>query len=983
MSKNFKPYRARRIPSLGVLPLVLSLFIGGLRAQEVVTNIGNDGVGSLRQAIADVVDDGTITFDAELSGQTIVLGGRSLGIKDKSLSIDASALTDGIVISGNQRTSVFWVDETGGLLLDSVWITEGVGYDGGGIYSRGELQMFNCTVSDCVARGYDFSSGGGIHNGKPGDCRLTNCTLFNNRSEAIARQVHILSGAIFTAWYLRMHHCTITANEGGVGVASGRKCFFRNTVIAGNTEADVTYNLGQDPNFFWSSGNNVIGFGNAVDGSVFTKDGDVTGVIDPKLSVLFNNGGPTPTCSPLPGSPLLDGAWGTGHTSWTPLTTDQREQARPAGSAPEIGAVELRAGESVVKALVVRTESLIMSEAYGTTMATVSRTTGSGGGALTVSLISSDITEATVPATIVIPDGEISTEFVVTAVDDGEEDGSGEVMITATASSFQPGTDIITIADDEAHTTVTTLADSGPGSLRQAMLDVPRFGRVSFAQALNGATIQLGGVDSDRLQIIRREYTIDASDLSDGVTVSGDGEHGIFYIENSRITFDHLTIADGEGGIYASNSDITLNYTSVERNTLRIYNGQIGGAGISLWGGVCTIRNSTISDNSALTMRNTGAAVGGGIYAHQGSTILIENSTISGNYADAEGGGIHVGPGQTDKSILINNSTISNNHSGRYGGGFSFVDGEATLLNCTLIGNTADQKGGGISARSQVTITHCTVSGNTAPDGEGSGLSIRKSIITNSIIAGNTNSDIDSIDPRLITSLGHNLIGNGNGAGVFIETGDETGQSDPMLAPLGQYGGTTLTLGLLPGSPAIDAGAPDPDVTTDQRGRMRPAGAAPDIGAFELQPAESFGLSYTSYAALHGMELDPAHADNDGNGNSVPDLLDYVMGLPERNLPDTMPHLLPVGSTNEHPRLLFILPAEPRPDAVLTVKSSSSLQPGSWGVLTIKDGTGPWTGPATVKEIVRPAGCLEITVELTETIGESGPAFMRLEATLQ
>ena len=56
---------------------------------------------------------------------------------------------------------------------------------------------------------------------------------------------------------------------------------------------------------------------------------------------------------------------------------------------------------------------------------------------------------------------------------------------------------------------------------------------------------------------------------------------------------------------------------------------------------------------------------------------------------------------------------------------------------------------------------------------------------------------------------------------------------DPKLGPLADNGGPTLTMALLPGSPAIDAGNTSLAPTTDQRGFPRPAGLAADIGAFE------------------------------------------------------------------------------------------------------------------------------------------------------
>jgi hypothetical protein len=57
--------------------------------------------------------------------------------------------------------------------------------------------------------------------------------------------------------------------------------------------------------------------------------------------------------------------------------------------------------------------------------------------------------------------------------------------------------------------------------------------------------------------------------------------------------------------------------------------------------------------------------------------------------------------------------------------------------------------------------------------------------------------------------------------------------TDPKLGPLANNGGPTLTVALLPGSPAIDAGNTLLAPVTDQRGFPRPAGLAADIGAFE------------------------------------------------------------------------------------------------------------------------------------------------------
>ena len=82
-------------------------------------------------------------------------------------------------------------------------------------------------------------------------------------------------------------------------------------------------------------------------------------------------------------------------------------------------------------------------------------------------------------------------------------------------------------------------------------------------------------------------------------------------------------------------------------------------------------------------------------------------------------------------------------------------------------------------------------------------------------------------------------ISDDNGAGLLTGPGDQI-NTDPMLGPLQDNGGPTLTYALLPGSPAIDTGDPNftPPPTYDQRGNpfVRVFGGRIDIGSFEVQP---------------------------------------------------------------------------------------------------------------------------------------------------
>ena len=73
---------------------------------------------------------------------------------------------------------------------------------------------------------------------------------------------------------------------------------------------------------------------------------------------------------------------------------------------------------------------------------------------------------------------------------------------------------------------------------------------------------------------------------------------------------------------------------------------------------------------------------------------------------------------------------------------------------------------------------------------------------------------------------------------IGMINGHDPNGLDPLLTPLGTYGGPTLVHMLQPGSPAI-AGVLGNDPATDQRGLPRPGPDGNyDIGAVERQNPE-------------------------------------------------------------------------------------------------------------------------------------------------
>jgi len=229
---------------------------------------------------------------------------------------------------------------------------------------------------------------------------------------------------------------------------------------------------------------------------------------------------------------------------------------------------------------------------------------------------------------------------------------------------------------------------------------------------------------------------------------------------------------------------------------------------------------------------------GGAIQVGDSIRLLVKNSTLINNSATAEGGGIYAAAGSF---LAIVRSTLMKNNANR-GGAVAVNSFRFNILDSTISANTATSQGGGFyfatTALSNVSIyiRDSTLSGNAANTGGGvysrSRITIENSIIANS--PSGLNCILDG--GRVSGDLSHSIIVNGN-------CGADALKVDPMLGPLTDNGGPTLTHALLAQSPAIDAGNTDCSrlitQSTDQRGKHRPAGRGCDIGAYEWIPETS------------------------------------------------------------------------------------------------------------------------------------------------
>jgi hypothetical protein len=426
-------------------------------------------------------------------------------------------------------------------------------------------------------------------------------------------------------------------------------------------------------------------------------------------------------------------------------------------------------------------------------------------------------------------------------------------------------------------------------SLREAIINANNDNQSGSAECLAGSGPDLITFDSDYTIILASTLPALASNLIiDGtghsITISGNTAVRVFLIQPGAVVMlSQLNIINGNaadygGGIYNDGGTLALSNSTLSGNSADILGGGIQSNGTvtvststftgnsaPLGGGIqnsgtLTISTSTFSANSA----NSAGDSGGGIDSSGGSMLTINASTFNGNLADIGGGIANRGA-----TVTISTSTFSANAASTGGGIFN--DGTLTLSASTFSGNSADAIGGGIQNSGTLTLSSSTFSGNSGDEGGGIDSSGGSTLtISTSTFSGNSADFGGGIANRGATlTLSNSLIANSPSGGDcgnagtmasnlnnLIEDGScsPAVSGDPLLSPLGSYGGATQTFALLPGSPAIDAGdsascAATPITNQDQRGVARTFGASCDIGAFESRGFSLGNLSGTPQSA--------------------------------------------------------------------------------------------------------------------------------------
>ena len=423
------------------------------------------------------------------------------------------------------------------------------------------------------------------------------------------------------------------------------------------------------------------------------------------------------------------------------------------------------------------------------------------------------------------------------------------------------------------------MANRAGGGIEDAMgtvvlVDVDLTGNsIDAAMPGNGGGLHSGGGDvSITRGLIDGNTAVEGGGLwaSGTLTINGGaGTNGFDGGDNDATDDDGEDRSDDDDAAVSGDRDA---FTTITDNTATGAEAGTGGGGIYVeTGGMASIRYAVIDGNVA----SGTAGSGGGLLVADGASATVAFSEITGNTANRAGGGVELfddamtsdAAGATSVTlrtvtldgnaigtaapgnggglhaggagmVTIRQSTVSNNTAREGAGVWISGGGSADIESSTVSGNTATEDGGGVydNGGAAIAIASSTVALNAA-GGDGGGLVSQGTAFSfqNTVVAGNTATGDGADCNGTFSSGDYNLVGTTAGCTLNGSTDNTITGTDPMLGPLADNGGFTLTHLPMMGSPLIDNGMSQ--FAVDQRGLGRGQSQAfptpDDIGAVE------------------------------------------------------------------------------------------------------------------------------------------------------
>jgi hypothetical protein len=363
-------------------------------------------------------------------------------------------------------------------------------------------------------------------------------------------------------------------------------------------------------------------------------------------------------------------------------------------------------------------------------------------------------------------------------------------------------------------TTVTTAADSGAGTLRQAVLDVPSGGTICFDTAGVFATPQTITLSGSQIAL-SKSLTISGTGHAN-LSVSGGYATRVFELNAGHaVTMTGFTIRDGrvdKGAGFSVNGNnsttrLTLANMTLHNNYSTATSGNGGGAlYVGGAGSIVRLVASTIYSNSA-------AGAGGGIYVG-GGQVTIDGSQVYSNVSAGSGGGIKLNGSAlgTPAVVTVTQSSVLSNTAVTVGGGFDLATfARLTVIDSYVAGNRTPDNGGAICSNGVVTLLRSTVTRNSAQNGGalyfanaygsyGALLYVSESAIFSNTATGTFGGGIRGFAGNIVVerSAIYSNTSNSGGGGVYIDAGSLAVRDSAVYAnasPLGGAAGGGLYLG--------------------------------------------------------------------------------------------------------------------------------------------------------------------------------------------
>jgi hypothetical protein len=661
-------------------------------------------------------------------------------------------------------------------------------------------------------------------------------------------------------------NCTVAFNTGtGVWVTQSNAAAMVNTLLQENSPGDCS--------------GTIMDLGHNLSSDTtcnFTNSGSMNNTFA-LLGSLTNNGGPTLTLALQPGSRAID----NGDTVPAPAT-DQRGVPRPFSRAADIGAYEYNSPNNPGPSSVVNecTESALRAAMSGGNTVTFACD-----GSITLSnpiIVTTSVVLDALGHNIAISGTGIRLFSVSTnvtfaianlAITDGNALEGGGILnqgiVNATNCLFSRNSAWSSggaLRNDGGQVFLSGCVFTGNSAIGSSLDNGPGF------SAFGGALDNSGTLTADLCY-----FSLNSASGRGGTGVSGGfgspggsggaGQGGA--IRNSgtitvmRSTFLTNSALGGAGanGALGYHSDPGMGGAG---------DGGAGGSGGAGEGGAiynsgtARVFSSTLAYNSG-----TGGSAGRG-----GDGGAAYGTGSGGNGANGGAGANGVGAVYSSGALHLVNSTLAFNTGSGGNGGAGGAGGYGVWGGHGGIGGSGGSGFGGVCDQSSCSITNGTLAMNSGASGSGAmGGAAGGGTYTNgtsgvSGSSGSSGGGIDTTHASLINTLLSENAPGGNCSGSVIDSGHNLSSDSTchfssissmnntvaLLGPLTNNGGATLTMALLPGSPAIDAGQTDIAPATDARGFPRPAGAAADIGAYEfgsvIPTLTIFGVGGTSLTLM-------------------------------------------------------------------------------------------------------------------------------------